>query len=791
MSAIPTTEIIDAFYLCLAASVVWAPLVFLGAAFLNRRSGGGAEATVWPSALLIAALPVIAAPFAAAFGLTLRAAKPLPPMAAPETAMIAVPASMITAAPQGPAIEMATVLNAVADLYFYGFVLFAALGILRLVGFSYRVRYSYPIDDVRLMDGLRDWRRLIGVRGPVRFAYSDAVTSVCVHGFVRPVVLMPPSLLERVSTDDAILMGAHELAHVKRGDTWLFAFCGLAKALFWFNPFMRRIIAHAQLAAEQAADALVIRSGVNRKSYARCFVESLKITAGLSSPQHALVPSFTPFDKRSRRERLDAILSGRAAAPFITLGGKIVLIASGLLALVLAFGQAALAVAPPPAKDALTVVPVEGRITSTFGERFDPISKEKKFHKGMDIAAATGTPVRAAGDGKVVAATPRYNGSEAWGNVVVIDHGHGLVTRYAQLDSYIVRRGDSVKAGDTIGAVGATGRATGPHLHFEVLADGEHIDPAPIVDPDTPMPPQPRMMRKVELTPIAPAAVVAASPAPAAPPAPDVDIDIVPAPAPAPDIDITIDPAPAPMPAPDVSVMPDPAPVAPAPPVADGLSLGERLEMRLAGRFGEWRANLDETFEGFESFENFEGFAMLDDLEGMVAHFGDMEFDIAEYSEDIEQALHDYGVEFDNWEDLAENFSQFAFVIDGDDLSDEQREAIERAREKMKRTAEKARRDAERQMERAQRAMERTEIDRERMMREIERAERARERAFQRMHRESERRHDERESRAEHMEEMLKLREEALREAADRIARERAELEQMRAELEAEKRKKD
>ncbi len=781
MTAIPTTEIIDAFYLCLAASVIWAPLVFLGAAFLNRRSGGGAEATVWPSALVIAVLPVIAAPVAAAFGLSLRAAKPLPPMAAPETAMTTMPATIITAAPQGPAIELATVLNAIGDLYFYGFVLFAALGLLRLVGFSYRVRYSYPIDDVRLIDGLRDWRRTIGVRTPVRFAYSDAVTSVCVHGFIRPVVLMPPSLLERVSTADAILMGAHELAHIKRGDTWLFAFCGLAKALFWFNPFMRRIVAHAQLAAEQAADALVIRRGVSRRSYARCFVESLKISSGLSSPQHALVPSFTPFDKRSRRERLDAILSGRAAAPVVTLGGKVVLVASGLLALVLAFGQAALAVAPPPAKDALTVVPVDGRITSEFGERIDPISKERKFHQGLDIAAPTGTPVRAAGDGKVVAATPRYNGSEAWGNVVVVDHGHGLVTRYAQLDSYIVRKGDSVKAGDAIGAVGATGRATGPHLHFEVLADGAHIDPAPVVVPDAPAAPAPRTVRKATLAPVAPNVVVDV--APPATVAPDVRVE----PAVAPDIDITIDVAPAPMPAPDVSVTPDPAP-APDAPQPEDLSFGERLDLRLAGRFGEWRANLDENFDGLERFENLVPF---EDLEGVVLRFGDVEFDGAEYAEEIEQALENFGIEFENGEFLAENFPQFAFVIDGDELSDEEREEIERAREQAMRAAESARREAVRQAERAKREIERAQRDRERVMRQLERAERERERAFHRMQRDGQHHHDSDEDRAEQMEEMLKLREEALRDAAERIAEERAELERMRAELEAKKRKKD
>jgi len=741
MNAIASPSVIDAFFLCLAASLIWAPFVFAGASVLTREARGNAEAAVWPSALFIASLPVLAAPLAASLGLSLRTPKPLPPMAAPETAAAPTLAPITAAAENGAAIELATIFNAAADLYFYGFVLFAALGILRLVGFSYRIRYSFPVDDKRLMNGLHQWRQSIGVRSPVRFAYSDAVSSVCVHGFIRPVILMPPLLLERVSTEDAILMGAHELAHVKRGDTWLFALCGLAKALFWFNPFMRRIVAHAQLAAEQAADAIVIRAGANRKSYARCFVESLKISAGLGNPQHALVPSFTPFDKRSRRERLDAILSGAARTPVITLGGKAVLIASGLLALILAFGQAALAVAPPPAKDALTVVPVDGRITSTFGERIDPISKETRFHQGMDIAAPTGTPVRAAGDGKVIDATSRYNGSDAWGNVVVIDHGHGLVTRYAQLDSYIVRKGETVDAGDTIGAVGATGRATGPHLHFEVLNDGENIDPAPLVVPDAPIAPAPRAFKKVQLAPTAPGVTIAAPPtAPSAPVKPE----------PTPDITIDVPPAPEPMPAP------------PAPPEPDQLSFGERLELRLAGRFDDYDWN--------------GAFTWADGENGVAMRFAEIDEEEFEDLRALMKELKSTDFSQQNWSDIAKSFPQFSFVLDGVEISNEDRKAIERARVKAMRTAERVQRDTARRLAEVERAMARADRERERAMFQIERAQKntadnARE--------------------LERMEDVLALRERALREAQEEIARERAELERMRAELREQNRNED
>jgi murein DD-endopeptidase MepM/ murein hydrolase activator NlpD len=96
-----------------------------------------------------------------------------------------------------------------------------------------------------------------------------------------------------------------------------------------------------------------------------------------------------------------------------------------------------------------------------------------RFHKGLDLAAPEGTPVRAALGGEVVYAG--YDGS--YGNTVVIRHGDGLQTRYAHLEATDVKRGDLVTQEQVLGKVGSTGHSTGPHLHFEVIRDGERIDP--------------------------------------------------------------------------------------------------------------------------------------------------------------------------------------------------------------------------------------------------------------------------------------------------------------------------
>jgi murein DD-endopeptidase MepM/ murein hydrolase activator NlpD len=126
-----------------------------------------------------------------------------------------------------------------------------------------------------------------------------------------------------------------------------------------------------------------------------------------------------------------------------------------------------------PLSALLTADPVEGEFGSPFGVRRHPLLHRRRYHSGIDIAARPGTPVHAAGAGRVVQAGP----AGAYGNLVIVDHGLGLESRYAHLMRVSVRVGQFVSAGAAIGAVGATGRATGPHLHFEVRHIGIALDP--------------------------------------------------------------------------------------------------------------------------------------------------------------------------------------------------------------------------------------------------------------------------------------------------------------------------
>jgi murein DD-endopeptidase MepM/ murein hydrolase activator NlpD len=114
-----------------------------------------------------------------------------------------------------------------------------------------------------------------------------------------------------------------------------------------------------------------------------------------------------------------------------------------------------------------------GAVTSRFGQRIHPVTGERRHHAGVDLAAPRGTPIQLGRGGTVV----RAEKAGTYGNLVVVDHGDGVTTRYAHLHGIDVKVGEAVSAGATIGSVGSTGRSTGPHLHFEVRIGERAVDP--------------------------------------------------------------------------------------------------------------------------------------------------------------------------------------------------------------------------------------------------------------------------------------------------------------------------
>ena len=125
------------------------------------------------------------------------------------------------------------------------------------------------------------------------------------------------------------------------------------------------------------------------------------------------------------------------------------------------------------ARSVPSIWPLAGWLSSTYGRRPDPFDGTTDFHQGLDIVADRGTPVHATANGTVDSAG--YSGN--YGNQVLVDHGFGIGTRFGHLSKVAVRAGQSVRRGEIIGYVGATGRATNAHLHYEILLNGQPINP--------------------------------------------------------------------------------------------------------------------------------------------------------------------------------------------------------------------------------------------------------------------------------------------------------------------------
>jgi murein DD-endopeptidase MepM/ murein hydrolase activator NlpD len=120
-----------------------------------------------------------------------------------------------------------------------------------------------------------------------------------------------------------------------------------------------------------------------------------------------------------------------------------------------------------------SIWPTRGWVTSSFGFRKSPFTGLREKHEGWDIAARSGAPVRATADGVVVVEGREYG----YGNLVEVDHGYGIVTRYGHNSKHLVKVGDRVKRGQVVSLVGNTGRSTGPHLHYEILLNGVPVSP--------------------------------------------------------------------------------------------------------------------------------------------------------------------------------------------------------------------------------------------------------------------------------------------------------------------------
>lgn len=300
---------------------------------------------------------------------------------------------------------------------------------------------------------------------------TERQCSPFVVGLWQPTLVISHAAAEVLTPAQFSLMVRHELTHVARRDTWLMLLSQLLQSLFWFNPVLHRLLTKLHWAVEASCDSAVLAHKPQAvRQYARAMLNVLRATQASPAP---IATAFIQHAQRTTTMRMQGILTADHKTTSTGLQRMVTL--SG--ALLLAAGAFVLQPGLAQAKDeACFMNPVpKARVSSGFGQ------KEDRFHNGVDLAIARGTPVVATADGQVSISTDLLEGKPNYGKIIVIEHADGLRSLYSHLDSRAVEKGQQVRAGEQIGKVGETGKVTGPHLHFEILQGKNRVDPADYV----------------------------------------------------------------------------------------------------------------------------------------------------------------------------------------------------------------------------------------------------------------------------------------------------------------------
>lgn len=310
---------------------------------------------------------------------------------------------------------------------------------------------------------------------PLIIKVSHKAPSPFVTGLLKPTLILTPESFSALSATQFNLMLRHELTHLKRHDPTVLMLAQCLKSIFWFNPFIKHFVLQLNWAIELSCDALVLQRRSNlRRIYALAMLTILRRSA--TQPFDKSVAAFSSTPQRSFTMRIKLIMNPndngikRSIKNLGLIGASMGIISSSF-----AF-QPTLSPSTDDGaiKSTIMLNPVAtARVSSNFGAN----NKVHKFHKGIDLADKRGAPVVASASGTVVISTDLLQGKKNYGKIIVVDHGNGLQSLYSHLDQRNVAEGERVKAGQQIGQVGATGKTTGPHLHFELRKDNQPINP--------------------------------------------------------------------------------------------------------------------------------------------------------------------------------------------------------------------------------------------------------------------------------------------------------------------------
>ncbi|MEM6415514.1 MAG: M23/M56 family metallopeptidase [Pseudomonadota bacterium] len=287
-------------------------------------------------------------------------------------------------------------------------------------------------------------------------------------------IVLPELLVKKLPKKQLALVLAHEKAHLVRHDPIYFLGLAIIDAVFWPNIFLKLQTRKCRLTAEQSCDIAAIgANSTERRVYADALLASIKSinpATALSAP--TIISTHCNSDYALRLANI-MVVQDTASRQNRHFTYSLLVIATVVLS-IMQWAYTNDSIAAPD----FLVRPVEGRLSSPYGMRFDPFNKQQKMHNGTDIEAVLGTPIFAPAAGVII----RSENISLYGNIIEIRHTGGYVTRYTHLANFAAARGDKVSAGEIIGTVGSSGRTTGPHVHVEVFRSGKRVDPATILN---------------------------------------------------------------------------------------------------------------------------------------------------------------------------------------------------------------------------------------------------------------------------------------------------------------------
>ncbi len=384
-------------------------------------------------------------------------------------------------------------------------LMISTISLLKILRYYFRLRnfkrelnsYESVSSASKALRFLTESQRIFIEKRRIEILTASAKTSPYVTGVFKPKLVLPLNFYSLPEAQQ-ILLFEHELTHIRRKDVNWLNVSQILKRVLWFIPAIHFIHVQLEFSIEIECDAKVLETYPKmKKEYGNALLNIIKLTHQKVQPQAAFFinQQFEALKNRIILTQQKNKSQGVNTMNKITLGLSALLISSTSWALnahveKLMNVEEFLAIHKQATRyineTSPTIIPSGTWVNPLKAYRVSSKYKSKrkingsKAHLGIDLAANKGEPIIAASKGIVVIADDSTL-HENYGKIVVIDHGEGTLSMYLHMDSIGVEKGDTIKLGQALGKVGSTGQSTGPHLHFEIIVAGRHIDPASVI----------------------------------------------------------------------------------------------------------------------------------------------------------------------------------------------------------------------------------------------------------------------------------------------------------------------